>query len=52
MNYKELSETKKFQELLKQIPPEDRERVEEALKVMVEDFEKNVIGPLQAINRR
>ena len=52
MNYKELSETKRFQELLQQVPAEERQRVEEALKAMVEDFEKNVIGPLQAINRR
>lgn len=52
MNYKELSETKKFKELLQQIPAEERQKVEDALKTMVEDFEKNVIRPLEAINRR
>jgi len=52
MNYQEISKTKQFQELLKQIPEQEREKVEEAIKAMVEDFNKNVIIPLGSLAKR
>ena len=46
MNYEDISETKKFKELLEQIPETERAKVEEAIRLMVKDFNSQVIQPL------
>ena len=52
MNYEDISETKKFKELLEQIPEAERAKVEEAIRSMVKDFTSQVIEPLQGITRK
>ena len=51
-NYEDISETKKFKELLEQIPEAERAKVEEAIRSMVKDFTSQVIEPLQGITRK
>jgi hypothetical protein len=52
MNYEDISKTKHFQDLLKQIPEQERARVEEAIQAMVKDFNEKVIGPLETIAKK
>ena len=52
MNYEELSNSKQFKDLLEQVPEGEREKVVEALKAMVQDFEKNILAPLESMTKR
>jgi mRNA-degrading endonuclease RelE of RelBE toxin-antitoxin system len=52
MNYEELANTPKFKKLLEDIPEEERQKVEEAIRLMVEDFNQKVIKPLEVISKR
>lgn len=52
MNYEEISKTKQFQELLEQIPNLEREKIKQAIRSMVEDFNNKVIRPLENIVKK
>lgn len=52
MNYEDISKTKKFQDLLEQIPEDQRAKIEEAIRLMVKDFNEQVIRPLAAITTK
>jgi mRNA-degrading endonuclease RelE of RelBE toxin-antitoxin system len=52
MNYEDIANTPKFKELLKEIPEEERQKVEEAIRSMVDDFNQKVIKPLEVISKR
>lgn len=52
MKYDEISCSEQFQELLKQIPDSERDKVESALKEIVEEFSKHVIKPLESLTKK
>lgn len=52
MNYEDIANTPKFKKLLEDIPKEEREKVEEAIRSMVADFNEKVIKPLEVISKR
>ena len=47
--FEDLVKTKEFQEQLKQIPEEEREKVLKSLKELVEKFENMVLAPLEKL---
>lgn len=52
MRYEDISNTKKFKELMELIPEAERPKVEEAIRAMVKDFEEKVIRPLGTLVKR
>jgi hypothetical protein len=52
MRYEDIAGTKKFKDLLEQIPESERPKVEEAIRAMVKDFEEKVIRPLGQLVKR
>lgn len=52
MKFDEVLKTKQFQDILEQIPVEQRPQVEEALRKMAEDFERTVLRPLETLIKR
>jgi mRNA-degrading endonuclease RelE of RelBE toxin-antitoxin system len=52
MTYEEIANTPKFKQLLEDIPEEERAKVQEAIRSMVEDFNQKVIKPLESILKK
>lgn len=51
--YEEISKTKKFQEILAQIPESERPAIEAGIRKMCDDWTQNVLKSLDAIvNKR
>ena len=51
MKYEDIAETTKFKELLALISEEERSGLEEAIRVMVTEFDEKVLKPLESLKK-